>query len=391
MYDLIVLGIGESGLLSARLAVQGGLRVALARLRGEEPEATPSGISDLQEHLWQLAALGVDVLPEVGQFIDGAGTLTWQTASRTLTVSQALLTSPCWFPTSATGSTMNLPQSQTVAVMGGTPEQIQRAIHLAQSKNTAHLLSRNTRLLPGEDPEFSQRLQHWLTTIGIRVWLACDQLPSIETELHQPARLQFSQQGQPQTLLIDKAYFPEKAAFPWEIFPPQLLKKLSTIDSQNPNYLPVNRALQTHHPQLYATGHWLKGYVTPTLVQREARHVIQQIVSKRNQSIDYNSIPLAIDLCLLWCRVGIPQTQEENNYFYGYEPYQSEGELRGMCKITTDNEGRLQSAWWWGRQAQTGINLLALAIAKKFTLSQLQHHLIVETEVGQILLSLVPG
>ncbi len=366
MYDVVIIGAGSVGREAARLAVTGGQRCALAFLPGDEAVLQPEANPQITESLRQLVALGVDVVSELGQFIATDDGIMWQTATRELAATAFLLTAPQTLDSSLGSEPPK--ENNTWGLIGAVPEHLVLAQTLAKAGQTVHLLSRNARLLPGEDPEFSELLQAYLESLGVTLWRNCRNIDIQNGSRNPHHRIKFHHSTQVESIHVFALSHWRSPPLPW-----QILKHISVLDASGMAHqgLTVNGYLQTRHPQIFAVGGWLKGYTSRQLARQEAIYVIQRLQGQISTKLDYATLPWQISLTPPWSRVGNPNHPNVTRYYYGYEPWFGDDILRGTCKIATDANNRMLSAWWWGRSACPGIDVISLAIAQGMTMEQL--------------------
>jgi pyruvate/2-oxoglutarate dehydrogenase complex dihydrolipoamide dehydrogenase (E3) component len=388
MYDLVIVGASPEGVSAAQQGIKNAQTARIALItQGWETlwgQAPPSPThsnpyfapTDLAATLRELKILGVDVIHQHGHFEQTETGLTWQTAPRSLTAKAYLLTTDRdrYQATQASTAILNSPhqsvEGKRWGIWGAFPENLRLAQTLAQSGHTIQLLTRNAHLLPGEDREMSHLLQCYLDSIGVTIWCQCHGFRANFNTDDQTYRLSFRDHVGSQQVTVDSFWRSPYSQLPWHWF--NLLPTFQPEVTSNAPYLAVNQNLQTSHPQIYACGSWLKGYGAQPVALQEAHYVVDRLLGKSDQPINYAHIPFGIDIDPPWHRVGLSEQQAAEQYnkiylHYGYEPYRGDSPLRGVVKIISNQQGHIVGAHWFGAAAPTGISLLTLAIIHNAT------------------------
>jgi pyruvate/2-oxoglutarate dehydrogenase complex dihydrolipoamide dehydrogenase (E3) component len=424
MYDLVIIGASPEGISAAQQGIKKfpTSRIALITQGWETLWAErelPQKFNDLcsvetepEEILRQLAALGVDVILESGHFNKTEVELVWQVSQRELKANAYLLTTNvkqyqathnALIKDNLFSPPKNSSEAKTWAIWGALPQNLILTQTLAQQGNSVQLFTRNSHLLPGEDREMSHLLQCYLETMGIKIWPNCHRFTPHFNADHQTYQLSIVSPTESQEITVDALWRSPKDPFRGAPLPELLWHWEENLSgpreiSINDTYLAVNDYLQTTHPQIFACGGWLKGYTSEAIAQKsatqcaiqEAHYVVDRVLGKIRQPINYAQIPFGIDLNPPWYRVGLNQqeaTQQLKNIhvYYGYEPCQAVSTLRGLCKIITNEQDKVLGAHWFGESAKAGISLLTLAITKALTVVDLQNLPVVESDVAQVL------
>ncbi|BFM41264.1 FAD-dependent oxidoreductase [Synechocystis sp. LKSZ1] len=394
MYDLVIIGANLAGIVVARTAIQTkpSQRIALV-CQGEQPQlmmeklagfppsltglalATESWLAALSE----LAAAGIDVVPESGCFYPGLPPI-FQTNTRQLQASRYLLAGGYsqepshWFglaPADYLALDLFRLQSwdfspQSWALIGATPASIALAQFLAQQGKTVYLLTRNSHLLPAEDQSLAHLLQVYLQVLGVTIL----SVPETQLQLHRDGKTIQVSHAQ-QTLAVEQVV--RNGGHPQ----PQGLN-LSALGLDFPT---VTAQFQTYHPALYVCGPWLRGYALPALVLQESRWLASFLVEKKVSSLDYLALPYGIVSEPSWFRVGLTEAQAKDRYGQGIQihyytaPPKIEKGLQDTLKIIAGPSQQLLGAHWLGEGAPWGISLLALGYQQGWTLDTLRPHL----------------
>jgi pyruvate/2-oxoglutarate dehydrogenase complex dihydrolipoamide dehydrogenase (E3) component len=405
MYDLAILGASPEGISAARrsishypasriaLITQGWERVWTEKeLIGSDGDRRAQ--TELVETLRQLAALGVDVISAIGQLNQTGTELRWEGEQRGITARAYLLTTTLeqHRATHSTFGLVNPPQqpneAKTWGIWGAFPRNLVLAQTLAQQGHGVQLFTRNASLLPGEDREMSQLLQSYLEALGVKVWRNCHHF--VRTLLPDIQKYQLAMESGATSchLLLDQVWQPPLPALPWHWL--QTLPEFGNEREACVPYLVVNDQLQTAHSQLFACGGWLQGYPSGAIALQEAHYVVERFLGNNQGPINYAQIPFGIALDPPWYRVGLSQQQataqwEKIHIYHGYEPYQGDSPLRGVCKILSNSQDQIVGAHWFGPSAPAGISLLTLAIAAGLSVATLKNLPVMDSKVAQVL------
>jgi pyruvate/2-oxoglutarate dehydrogenase complex dihydrolipoamide dehydrogenase (E3) component len=153
-----------------------------------------------------------------------------------------------------------------------------------------------------------------------------------------------------------------------------------------PTEIPVNRHLQTSHPQIYACGELLAGYDRPELAEAEALWVVRQVSRSwfhwSRPGINYQTLPWMIHLDPPLTQVGWNESQAHQKgmpvqvHDYRLAPNLDQswcGDDTGFCRILTTPNGQLLGAAISGVQSPHIVQWVALALKQRLKL-----HTIVE-------------
>ncbi|MBV5259740.1 NAD(P)/FAD-dependent oxidoreductase [Synechococcus moorigangaii CMS01] len=300
-YDLVVIGATGPGVTTAKKAIATGKKVALVHqtrqpLQDQQsralekillhltPQAQPVEIAawikgaiapdDFYEPLAQLAAMGVDVIPEMGNFV-------WQPDTYFVTETRhlqgknyAIATGRTWttppqanflIPTDLLNADIWRTLPEKIVLVGQDPHCLTLAYCLAKLGKTVTLIKKK-RLLPTEDPDSVQRLQTFLEVAGVVLDSEC--APEILTQENGVVIWAEQQRGLTTQLNLPPDFCQ----------PPQMLLK-------------VNPGLQTPHKNIYGVGAVLGGYEFPELAIAEATTLITNISQRRKRFCPYGEIP----------------------------------------------------------------------------------------------------
>ncbi|MBE9240431.1 FAD-dependent oxidoreductase [Synechocystis salina] len=377
MYQLVIIGASPEGLAAAHSCVEQypTARIALVTQGWERGWSGDRHGELAEENFWEqlrlLAAQTVDVVVGEGTFSQTPSGLLYQTQERTLEGESYLLTSG---KVDEENFNRLSETPQRWALVGALPENLVLAQELTKQGHGVTILTRNSHLLPGEDPEMAALLQTYLTSLGIEFWFNCRNLISHYGQSNCTYGLQFNHgsEGASHHLTVDNLRSKGRS--------PRYENLLANLPELNDNasprqncYLTVNPNLQTAHGQIYACGDWLKGYRCPAIAQREAKYVVHRILGQDTTPINYGQIPFTVDLEPLWYRIGDPTALDyAQKIIRGFEPYSDHCDLRGMFKLALDSQDRIISAHWFGQRGQESMSLLLLAIAKGISWRELQ-------------------
>ncbi|AIE74143.1 MULTISPECIES: FAD-dependent oxidoreductase [unclassified Synechocystis] len=381
MYQLVIIGASPEGLKTARSCVEQypSARIALVTHGWEEAFSGDRHNGLAAESFWEnlrlLAAQGADVVIEKGIFSQPSSGLVYQTEKRTLLGENYLLTSvknvlavPGQIPDNA--------MPQRWAIVGALPENLVLAQELTKRGHGVTILSRNNHLLPGEDREMTSLLQCYLASLGIAFYCNYSNLVSHHDQCNQTYTLQFNQGNDTPQQCLQQCLEVDNLIHQWRSPECQnLLARLPEFNQalKESSYLSVNHHLQTAQGQIYACGNWLKGYHADAIAYREAQYVVQRVLGKQTNPIDYSQMSFTIDLDPPWCRIGtFANSDSHRQIIRGFEPYTDHCNLRGMYKLVIDRQDRIVSAHWFGQRAREGMTLLQLAIAKGITWTELR-------------------
>ncbi|MEB3228160.1 MAG: NAD-binding protein [Synechocystis sp.] len=409
MYDLAIIGASPEGLSAAQRGIQTAKqpRIALitqgwerAWAQKEPAEQNSESGTDPWECLRQLAALGVDVIPEEGTIQPTETACLWQGTQRTLTARAFLLTTDVdryqatQHPWTSSNTAQPAASTNTWGIWGALPQNLLLAQQLAHRGHAVHLFSRNPHPLPGEDREMSDWLQRYLATQGVTFWGNCQGFSAEWIPDPQTHRLSFTTGGQFHQRQVDQFWQLPLPALPWQWL--QQIPAFTPERESKASYLAVNDCLQTTHPQIFACGGWLKGYTSPLIAIQEGHYVVDRVFGDRQGPIDYAPIPFGLDLPLPWYRIGLNEQQateqgEQIHIYHGYEAYQPDSPLRGFCKILTDQQDHILGAHWFGHSAKAGISLLTLAWEEGIPLRTLKKMPVVVEGMAQVWQTLKPS
>ncbi|MFM1841770.1 MAG: hypothetical protein RLZZ490_503 [Cyanobacteriota bacterium] len=414
MYDLAIIGASPEGISAAQrgistypasriaLITQGWERVWTERVSTEK-SGDQSDWAEIEatEKLRQLAALGVDVIPAIGHFKQTGSELVWQGDQRTITAQAYLLTtaveryqathnavnSTNWVNLTPSGAT-------TWGIRGASPQHLVLAQTLVQQGHAVQLFTRNAYLLPGEDREMSHLLQCYLEAQGIKIWCHCHRFVPTFLPKSQTYQLSVESGAISHRLEVNQLWQRPSSALPWHWF--KTLPDFRNESESHAPYVAVNDSLQTAHPQIYACGGWLKGYPSVAIAIQESRYGVDRILSNMQRPINYAHIPFGINLNSPWYRVGLSEQQataqwKKIHVYYGYEAYQGDSPLRGVCKILANHEDQIVGAHWFGTSAPAGIALLTLGMTGGITVETLKNLPVVDRGVAQGLQALSRG
>lgn len=407
MYDLVIIGANIAGIVAAQSAIQAlpSKRIALV-CQGEQPQLAftvgatlPKALTGLalateswSAALSELAAAGVDVVPEAGAFVPGSPPM-FKTESRQLQAIRYLLASGYdpepspWLglaPSDYLALDLFRPQAwnfsaQCWAIVGATPVGVALAQTLAQQGKTVYLLTRNAHLLPAEDQSLAHLLQVYLQVLGVTILPFPSQGLSFRF-LGNNILISYPEQ----TLLVEQVVRSYPAPRPQGL-------NLAALGLDFPV---VTTQFQTPHPALYLCGPWLGGYALPSLVLQESRWLGLRLLGPALPLLDYRGLAYGIASDPPWFRVGFTEAEAKaihgpRLHIQSYTALPQPGnKLQDTLKIIASASQQFLGAHWLGAGAAWGISLFAQAYQEGWTLDRIQPHL---TWIEQQFQPLAPG
>lgn len=334
--------------------------------------------------LTELAAAGVDVIPQQGEF-EGHPRLTIRVPQRHLRSRAFLLVPkpepvipalpglqsiPYLTPTSLESADALAHPPKRLVILGGTSTALQFAQVFCRLGSEVTLIT-GDRLLPQADPEAAMRIQAQLEAEGVCIWS------------HTPVLTIQSSQGKPMVttpitthtadqLLVTSGWQPSPAAL--------AALKLDALGIHPHRYgIPVNAYLQTSHPHLYVAN----STAFPHLARQEVAIALTNALGWRRQAIHYPHLPKIMWTDPPLAQVGLTEPQARQRY--GAEvivqtrsitpqamPHLA-GHPTGLCKVITRSNGQLLGAHWVGPNAEETIALAAYALQLHRPIQTLAH------------------
>ncbi|MBD2210800.1 NAD(P)/FAD-dependent oxidoreductase [Nostoc linckia FACHB-104] len=397
--------ISEISNLAQRLNNAVGLNIHLSQV--ENPENTPISVAvpeallyaknvitnlEAQHSLANLAAMGVDVICENGQFQSSphlvfavsqrllrARTYLLATGSRPaipeiegLATTEYLTLANIWkFLNKRVKSMTSLPQEWVI--LGGVPQSIEVAQTLARLGCHVTLVIKRPQILPDIDPEIAQLLQAQLEIDGVRILT--------NTPVTQVMRIddkKWIQAG-------DKAIETDEIIVATGQQPNVESLNLAAVEVKwYKRHLVVNDKLQTTNPRIYACGDVIGGYDFANIANYEARIAIKNALFFSRLRVNYRCIPLGIFSQPMLAQIGLTETKARQRYnpneilvlrqyFKSLASAQIRGETTGICKLIVLRSGEILGAEILGSTAGDLINLIALAMSQNTKIQHLEN------------------
>ncbi|MEB3226556.1 MAG: FAD-dependent oxidoreductase [Synechococcus sp.] len=313
-YDLVVVGATGAGVATAKKAIASGKKVALVQqtphpLQDQQALALEKVLlylttqpqpleiapwvkkaiapDDFYEPLARLAEAGVDVIPELGNFVWRPHTAFVTETRRLQGKNYAIATGSSWtappqdhflLPTDLLNADIWSTLPENIVIVGQDPHGLTLAYCIAKLGKTVTLIGKK-RLFPTEDPECVQRLQTFLEVAGIA--LHFELLPEMLTQ--ENSVVIWAEQWRGLTTQLN--------------LPPDFCRPSGM-------FLQVNPDLQTPRNNIYGVGSVLGGYALPALAIAEATTLVANIFQRRKLPCAYGEIPYRLFAPLPFDHVG---------------------------------------------------------------------------------------
>lgn len=415
-YDLVIIGSSREGIYAAKNAVLLQARVALVTqcdklflpddtlfsqsfnqlgqlnnqlgnspfLKEKAPEISltqashwAKGIhSVMQSHnsLAKLAALGVDVIAERGEFCR-LPQLAFQVAKRKLRSRNFLLATGCnfGFPSTDYLTPRELWQrdllelGQSIIIVGSDPLALELAQTLAQFKLQVKLVIEQRRILPLEDLDVALSLQAILEASGVEVYTDCqiNQIKTIE--------------GQKWVQAGNYALTTDEIVVTNQRQPNVAGLNLAGVEVKcDRRRVYVNQKLQTTNPKIYACGDLIGGYSLANVANYEASIVLKNTLFFPWYKTNYYSFPWGVLTQPNLARVGLTERQAKQQYseeiyvvqenFHNVLQAQITDRTMGWCKLLIRNDGEILGCSIIGDRAVELIDIIALMIQHRIKL-----------------------
>ncbi|WP_099237547.1 FAD-dependent oxidoreductase [Synechococcus sp. BDU 130192] len=300
-YDLVVIGATGAGIATAKRAIASGKKVVLVQQTGEPlqdqqglalektllhlaEQSQPMDIAtwikgaiapdDFYEPLAHLAEAGVDVIPEMGNFVWKPSTCFVTATRRLQSKHYAIATGTTWVtppqdgflsPTDLLNPEIWRTLPEKIVLVGHDPHCLTLAYCLAKLGKTVTLTSEKS-LLPTEDPDCVQRLQTCLEVAGVTLQFGI--IPDL-----------FNQENKAVIWAKERRGLTTQLNLPPDFCqPPQM-------------WLRVDPELRTHRSNIYGVGPVLGGYALPELAIAEATTLVNNMAQRRKMPCVYGEIP----------------------------------------------------------------------------------------------------
>lgn len=253
-----------------------------------------------------------------------------------------------------------------LTILGSDP----RGIELAQLFNRlgcqVTLIVSGTQLLPNEDISTIALLQAHLEAEGIEILTQ-----TRVTQTKQLGSQTWIQAG-------DRAFQTDALLLATQMRPNLATLNLKVMGIADDLSLRVNRKLQTIHPQIYACGDILGGYVLPHLAEHEVDVALDNALFCTASRVNYGQIPWAVFTSPPLARIGLTESQART--FYGQDVMvvqqslqslsraQVQQETIGWCKLIVRRNGEILGGHSLSPQAEEWIGTIALAMQHQIKL-----------------------
>jgi pyruvate/2-oxoglutarate dehydrogenase complex dihydrolipoamide dehydrogenase (E3) component len=424
-YDLVVIGSSWVGIYAAQKAVQLQARVALVTNTNDDDLFLPNdtltnrAISEVgrwnyhlanqplikvadrvslsaaqawshnvtltieqQNSLANLVALGVDVIPEQGEFCR-LPQLAFQTAHRKLRSRAFLLATGANYVAEFaeqqnSSDCLTLRDvwqtdleslGQNIIIVGGDPVALELAQTLARFEKKVTLVTAQPRILPQEDLEFVLLLQAQLEAEGVKIYLNApvSQLKTLD--------------GQKWLQAGDRALTADQVIMAEHRQPNIAGLNLAAVDVKyNHHRVYVNRKLQTSNPCIYACGDLIGGFSLPNIARYEANLILKNTLWFPWYQVDYQTLPWVISTQPTFARVGLTTQQAQQQYgddlylvteyFRDLERSPISNLSTGICKLLIRDNGEIVGCSLMGDRAEELITAIALMMQHKIKLEQ---------------------
>ncbi len=264
----------------------------------------------------------------------------------------------------------HLPTS--VAVVGGGPIGCELGQALARLGSQVTIVAGSKpQILPKEDPEAAQIVQHQLQSEGIQI-LTQERVIKVWADSGSKwLQLQSGKVLNVQEILIASGRIPNVEDLGLD--QASVACSASGID--------VNEKLQTTNPKIYGCGDVIGGYQFTHVAAHEAVTVLTNALFFPIKSVDYRVIPWATFTDPELARVGMTETEARTRYgdtvvvlkteMQHVDRAQAEGATQGFCKIICDPKGQILGAHIVGKSAGELISEIVLAMNYKLPVSAL--------------------
>lgn len=333
-----------------------------------------------QNSLANLAALGVDVIADRGEFCR-LPHLTFQTAQRQLRSRNFLLATGAnyvgeFIDPQNTDRYLTLSDlwqknleslGKNIIIIGSDPAVLQLAQTLVRFEKTVTLVTVQPRILPQEDPEFALLLQGQLEAEGVKLYLnsPITQLKTID--------------GQKWLQVGDRALVAEDIIIANARKPNISGLNLAGVGVKyDQKKVYVNRELQTTNRNIYACGDVIGGYGLPNIARYEANIILKNTLFFPWYKVSYHAIPWVISIQPNFARVGLTTAQAQQQYgqdlyvvqeyLHDLERSPLENYSTGMCKLLVKANGGIVGCSLIGDRAEELITAIALMIQHKIKL-----------------------
>ncbi|WP_017305636.1 FAD-dependent oxidoreductase [Spirulina subsalsa] len=239
------------------------------------------------------------------------------------------------------------------------------------------------RLLPSEDPEISQHLHGQLAALGVEI---IPQSPISQLRYIPPKK--WVQAG-------NKALCADEIIWATGYSPQTANLHLESVGvTPTDKGIPVNRKLQTSHPQIYAIGNSLGGYPSPHIAQYEATIAVKNALFFPYHSVNYTTVSYQVNLYPPLVRIGLTEKQARGNYgedlvilkpaFHHDIASLIGNQTRGFSKIILQPKGQILGAHFLSFQGGEIIEALGLAMRQQIPFGQLKEHLPIFNSISSV-------
>lgn len=415
-YDLVIIGGSLAGRYAAMWAIARGKKVALV-----EPEETTlfnllapyalshvkqvdrqffipatyqtlnwaevkqwisNNIANIEEKysLTILAATGVDVIVGLAEF--SRQELVLKVNNRQLSARSYLLATGVvpktvkidtvnYFTPANIAQQLEVTTSKNWVIIGGNPDSITWTQILQRLGFNTTLIVKNKQILSSLDVDTSYLMQAILEADGVRV--ITETSVSQVKEIDGKKWIQAGNEAiETDEILLCAGYEPNINSL-----------HLEAVNVKwHGRGIEVNSWLQTTHPQIYACGEVIGGYLGANVSNYEAKIAVNNALLGQKLKVDYQSIPWGIATNPQIAQVGFTETQAKqfypndvmakSHYFKTVAAAHIKAETTGIYKLVTRRNGQILGATIIGSQAGELINLIALAIAQNLKLDAIE-------------------
>jgi pyruvate/2-oxoglutarate dehydrogenase complex dihydrolipoamide dehydrogenase (E3) component len=263
------------------------------------------------------------------------------------------------------------------AIIGSESIGVEFAQTLTRLGCQVTLIVETDRVLPYENLDFANLIQAQLEADGVRIYL-----DTTVTNVSHDDRAKFVTLGT-DSIAVDEIFIalPERP-----LLEPFNLNGVGV--DYNDRGISIDNKLQTSNPHIYACGsvcgNVLGGYQSQSLARYEAKIAVRNALSWRKTTIDYrsyNQLPWAVYTDPPLARVGmtidtaIDSDRRDLIILQKYLKTCTQAILTnttsGFCQIIVTRSGRILGAEIVGQSAPDLIQILAVAIQQKLTISAL--------------------
>lgn len=263
---------------------------------------------------------------------------------------------------------------ERLAVIGGGPVGCELGQALARLGSQVTILQRPERLLPKDEPEASEALQTRLETEGVTVMTGVKVTNVAQSEYGSTLTVQA--RGTAHEIVVDAILVATGRA-------PNVAGL--DLDAAGVRYdegqgIAVDSYLRTSNPRVYAAGDVTGGYRFTHAAAVAARTAVRNALFPAHKALDTRVMPWATFTEPEIAHVGLTEAEARHQHgagirvdtlcFTGVDRAVTDDAMSGFLKLVSTSNGKLLGAQLVGPRAGDNINELALALARRLTLSQ---------------------